>query len=452
MLLNNTEIFLDRCSVKSLPVQIQNFIIDNQLVSSRENQFVSFCGVILLEGKKYVFFPRSTDKKIIDSDQYKYAKLLVSTLHRYFNQTKNTVFHPDDEFQPSDMLGLDQFEIRRKILTDYLDNGLFFSKQDALRKNKGKINWNITLKKGSLFPDKNNSPIYLDYYSKKINDFHDEVAKIHVGVLQQIFEDNLFFDTKFKKIPYSVKYANASKLNTISKIKILKSELKNQYNSRSIRLIKLLIDFLKNYCTKNSKSTVVGVTKFHYAWEHMLAETQSNTVNLNNLLPKPMYIATDTTKKPAIKGSMRTDICFIDELTKTVTIIDAKYYQATSVENAPGWGDLVKQFFYEKALKTLPRYSEYTIKNMMIFPGSTQNFEKVRMASILRPIPNLSHFIFKEVISFSLRDAILKKFIINSDYLQFRDKDFPPLDCNYIPPLKLMDLYHNHQKADLIHI
>lgn len=452
MLLNNIEFFLDRCSVKSLPIQIQNFIIDNQLVSSRENQYVSFCGIILLEGKKYVFFPRSVDIKIINSDQYKHAKLLVSTLYRYFNQTKNTVFHPDDEFQPNDMLGLDQLDIRRKILTDYLENGLFFSKQDTLRKNIGKADWNITLKRGFAFPDKDNSPIYLDYYSKNIHDFHDEVTKIHVGILQQIFEDNLFFDPKFKKIPYSVKYANASKLNIISQVKILKSELKNQYKNRSMRLIKLLIDFLKNYCTTTRKSTVIGITKFHFAWEHMLAETQSNTVNLNHLLPKPMYIAIDKMKKPEIKGSMRTDICVVDESTKTVTIIDAKYYQATSPENSPGWGDLVKQFFYEKALKTLPQYSEYTIKNIMIFPGSVQSFEKVRMASMFRPIPKLSQYIFNEMLSFTWRETFFKKFTTNLDYVQFLDKDFPPLECKYIAPLKLMDLYINHQKTDFIHI
>lgn len=289
MPLNNIEIFLDRCSVKSLPIQIQNFVVDNQLVSSRENQFVSFCGVVLLEGKKYVFFPRSSNKKIISSDQYNYAKLLVSTLYKYFNQTKSKVFHPDDEFQHSDMLGLDQLEIRKKILADYFENGLFFSKQHNLRKNTGKIDWKITLNKGCVFPDKNNSPIYLDYYSKNTHDYHDEVTKIHVDVLQQIFEDNLFFDKKFKKIPYNIKHANVSKINIISKVKILKSELKNQYNNRSIRIIKLLIDFLKNACTTNSKSTVIGVTKFHYAWEHMLAKTLNSTFDINHLLPKPMY-------------------------------------------------------------------------------------------------------------------------------------------------------------------
>lgn len=448
MLSNGIEVFLDRCSVKSLPIQIQNFIIENQLVSSRENQFVSFCGIILLDGKKYVFFPRSSEIKLINHDQYNYAKLLISTLHRYYNQTKNTIFHPDDEFQHSDLMGLDQLEIRRKILTDYLDNGLFFSKLDTLKRNIGKIDWKVTLNRGSVFPDKNNSPIYLEYYSKNVNHHHDEVTKIHVGILQQIFEDNLFFDPKFKKTPYHIKHANASKLNIISRVKILKSELKNQYNNRSIRLIKLLIDFLKNSHSSNNQITIIGVTKFHCAWEYMLAETLKNTIDLNYLLPKPMYIAKDTTKKPAIKGGMRTDICIADELTKSVTIIDAKYYQATSPENAPGWGDLVKQFFYEKALKTLPQYSSYTIKNIMIFPGSEHSFDKVRMARVLKPIPKLSDLNFNVLISFSSRDAISRKFCTNSDYIQFQDEDFPPIDCKYISPLNLMELYNNQQKVN----
>lgn len=448
----NVEVFLDRCSVKSLPIQIQNFIIENQLVSSRENLFISFCGVILLEGKKYVFFPRSSDERLIKLDEYKYAKLLISSLHRYFNQTKNKVFHPDDEFQLSDMVGLDQLEIRRQILTDYLEHGLFFSKQDALKKNKGKIDWRTTLEKGSIFPDKNNSPIYLDYYSKNINQYDDEVTKIHVGVLQQVFEDNLFFDPKFKKTPYNIKHANASKLNITTKIKVLKSELKNQYNNRSIRLIKLLINFLKNSDSTNSKSTIVGVTKYHFAWEHMLAEILSNTIELNNLLPKPMYILKNTAKAPTIKGGMKTDICIIDELTQSVTIIDAKYYQAISTETSPGWNDLVKQFFYEKALKTLPQYSGYIIKNVMIFPGSFYHFDKVRMARVLKSIPKLSNLNFNLLSSVSIRDTISRKFCINSDYIQFQDRDFPSIDCKYICPLKIMDLYTNQQKIALTHI
>lgn len=452
MLFKNIEVFLDRCSVKSLPLQIQNFIVKNQLTSSRENQRVSFCGVILLEGKKYIFFPRSSDINLIKHDVYNHAKILISALHRYFNHTKNKVFHPEDEFQLSDMVGLDQLEIRRQILADYLEHGLFFSKRDALKKNRGKIDWRATLKKGSVFPDKNDSPIYLDYYSKNINQYNDEVTKIHVSVLQQIFEDNLFFDHKFQKTPYSIKHANASKLNITSKIKVLKSELKNQYNNRSIRLLKLLIDFLKNSYVTDSKSTIVGVTKFHYAWEHMLAETLNNTINLNDLLPKPMYITKDAVNTSTIKGGMRIDICVINKLTNSVTIIDAKYYQASSIENAPGWGDLVKQFFYEKALKTLPKYSSYSIKNILIFPGTTHHFNKVRMVKVLKPIPKLAIFKFEVSTIDPKRFTTSREFLINSDYMLFQNKDFPEIECKYTCPLKIMDLYTNHQKIDLTYI
>lgn len=449
MSLKNVEVFLDRCSVKSLPIQIANFIVKNQITSSRENQYVSFCGVILLDGKKYVFFPRSSDVSLIKYNEYKYAKLLISALQRYFNQTKNKVFHPDDEFQLSDMVGLDQLEIRRQLLTDYLEHGLFFSKQDALKKNKGKIDWRVTLKKGSTFPDKNNSPIYLNYYSKNINQYDDEVTKIHVGVLQQVFEDNLFFDSKFNKTPYNIKYTNASKLNITTKIKVLKSELKNQYNNRSIRLLRLLIDFLNNSDVTNNKNTIVGVTKFHYAWEHMLAETLNNTINLNYLLPKPTYITKDAAKKSTIKGGMRTDICIVDDLTKSATIIDAKYYQATSTETSPGWNDLVKQFFYEKAFKTLPKYSSYSVKNIMIFPGTSSHFEKVRMLKVLKPTPRLSMFKFQVSTINPKRFTASRNFLINSDYIQFQDKDFPEIECKYVCPLKIIALYTNQQKIDL---
>lgn len=449
MTLTNLEILFDRCEVKSLPTQIQKFIIENQLISSTNNEFVSFCGLILLESKKYIFFPLSSDRSIIDSNPYHYSNLLISSLNKYFNSTKNIVFHPDDELQESDLLGLDQLNVRKNIIDDYLNKGLIISEINTLKKNRGKIDWRATLNKSLIFPDQNNCPIYIDFYSKNRINFDYEITKIHVGVLQKIFLDNVFFDNRFKKLPYDIKHADKSKLSINSQIKLLKSELKNQYKDRSIRVIKLLINFLSNFHTEKQGTNIIGVTKFHCAWEHMLLKIFNNTISLNGMLPKPRYISTIKDMKHAIKDGMRTDIVVIDEIEKSISILDAKYYKATNSQNSPGWGDLVKQFFYEKALKTLPQYSDYTVKNILIFPGSVHNFEKVKMATVLKPIPKFSHFIFKEVIKFSLRDSILKKVIINSDYVQFHDKDFPPLDCKYTPPLELLDLYLHNKKVNV---
>src|SRR5690606_15888547 len=130
------------------------------------------------------------------------------------------------------------------------------------------------------------------------------------------------FDNRFKKLPYDIKHADKSKLSINSQIKLLKSELKNQYKDRSIRVIKLLINFLSNFHTEKQGTNIIGVTKFHCAWEHMLLKIFNNTISLNGMLPKPRYISAIKDMKHAIKDGMRTDIVVIDEIEKSISILD----------------------------------------------------------------------------------------------------------------------------------
>ena len=65
---------------------------------------------------------------------------------------------------------------------------------------------------------------------------------------------------------------------------------------------------------------------------------------------------------------MQTDIILEDEI--GYTIIDAKYYSAKSANTAPGWPDIAKQFFYEKALREVvdsPRESAVQHSKIYLF-------------------------------------------------------------------------------------
>jgi hypothetical protein len=99
----------------------------------------------------------------------------------------------------------------------------------------------------------------------------------------------------------------------------------------------------------------------------MLGQVLKYTVSLNNKLPAPAYIDIDGNVLTANEKSMRTDIILHDEGNQQCTVADAKYYAATTVGNAPGWSDIVKQLFYEKALSKLG--IDWQIKNAFIFPG-----------------------------------------------------------------------------------
>ncbi|WP_200856300.1 LlaJI family restriction endonuclease, partial [Klebsiella pneumoniae] len=101
-------------------------------------------------------------------------------------------------------------------------------------------------------------------------------------------------------------------------------------------------------------------------------------LKINSLLPIPQYQFSgpiELTEISAQKG-MRLDIFIKDE--NRCWVIDSKYYTATGATDAPGWSDLVKQFFYIKAIKLIyPELKE--IKNIFIFPGVTNLISKIQM-------------------------------------------------------------------------
>jgi hypothetical protein len=149
------------------------------------------------------------------------------------------------------------------------------------------------------------------------------------------------------------------------------------YSDRDINLLKLLIQYIKSEAGCDQSNLIIGLSSFHFCWEYMLGQVLKYTVSLNNKLPVPAYIDTNGNVLTANEKSMRTDIILHDEGNQQCTVADAKYYAATTVANAPGWGDIVKQLFYEKALSKLD--INWKIKNAFIFPGCEPYLAKAQI-------------------------------------------------------------------------
>ncbi|MDH1377855.1 LlaJI family restriction endonuclease, partial [Acinetobacter junii] len=132
---------------------------------------------------------------------------------------------------------------------------------------------------------------------------------------------------------------------------------------------------------------------------------------------KPVFIKSDGTAIPAKKSGMRTDIVIEDKAAKKLTILDAKYYDATTVENSPGWADLVKQFFYEKAISGMPEFTGYQFGNALIFPGQNTVFKEIQMQDVV--------------------NASLAK------------NGFPSIKCIYFDPMMVLETYKKSSKLGL---
>src|SRR5690606_8702538 len=120
------------------------------------------------------------------------------------------------------------------------------------------------------------------------------------------------------------------------------------------RTLQLLIRYLERIHEIGSNNVVIGIRKFHYVWEFLLKNIFHDVdLKINSLLPIPQYQFSGPAEFAEISAQkgMRLDL-FIKNYNRC-WVIDSKYYTATGANDAPGWSDLVKQFFYIKAIKLI---------------------------------------------------------------------------------------------------
>ena len=152
-------------------------------------------------------------------------------------------------------------------------------------------------------------------------------------------------------------------------------------------LAKYLWYYLRDTRKSSDGAFVFGVSDFHPVWESMLRETLIRSPldtrrYWNAALPRPVYFHLNSNRRDPRSRGMQTDIILEDAT--GYTIVDAKYYEATSAETAPGWTDIAKQMFYEKALievLSLEGRLPSRVENVFIFPRNSNSgsLSKVQM-------------------------------------------------------------------------
>lgn len=409
----NNHFFLDRSLVDTLPPAIAGFIQGQGLLSSVNGLRTSFCGLVSYQGQNYFFFPRQSNLEQIRSAPINYCALLIQALLKFAQHSRTQISSPEEG---ADATGFDKLEMFKYLINDFQQHGIFKNEELFLRKNSGKTDWKKTLNRSVSYPDISDTPVFLDVYGNKRTSTSNEITRIHADILVQVYSGYGFLFTTRNTIPYSLKQYGTSLLPVESQISLLKNEIRNHFSDRHTILLKTLIEYLLKYKGNKQNNEVIGVTRFHVAWEHMLAHNFNNVIDINTRLPKPVFINKDGYPEVAKKSGMRTDIVIEDKKMKQLAILDAKYYNATTVDNAPGWADLVKQFFYEKALAELPEFTGYLIQNGMIFPGKEKVFKSIKMQD-----------------QHTLSDL---------------DKSFPPIHCLYLDPMEVLENYVRIKKTN----
>lgn len=405
-------IYLDRSVASSIPDDIRSELISRDLIAEDGMNRISFCGVMMVDGHVSIFMPRASEYSHLPKNhQVSLAALTMKAMEKY-GRDKSTRIDLKDE--PDGSRGLGQLSLIRKLLDDFRQYGIY-SRRKVIRKiNNARPDWKRTISRSIPLEGLGKVPIYLDIQCTQKRYFTDSIiSAIHAKVIRNLDKDFSWMLTgRLGLIAPELNDFPEPVSNISYQLNLLRNELHQVYADRDIRLLKDLINYLANFSGREVNNFIAGVKDFHFAWEHMLRQILENKVELNSQLPAPAYIDVNGKVITANEKSMRTDI--ILETQGIIAVVDAKYYAATSPENAPGWPDMVKQFFYAKALKLIRPRSK--IRNYFVFPS------KIGILSEAR-----------------LRDRILT-------HDHFYDEEFAPITCEYVCPIEVLDHYTTGKK------
>lgn len=393
--------YCDRSPLSSLPEETSVIVKRKGLYKAGENT-VSFCGAIISQESVHLFFPRSSDLGGVDLPAS--TRLLTKTLLKYHHSFDRGIL--SDDYVESVEEG-ETLSLVFNILEDFRHNGLYSRRKVFQTKNMGKIDWRRTMALEKPFFQESGTPIFLDYRgSKRRYESDCEIAKIHAKiVIDLIFQYGLLFD---QLAPPSVDVSGINLTNKEYCSAKLLAELRDAYSDSDIRLLKMLKAYIDLDAGGGDSDHVFGLTSFHTVWEHMLSETLLHTVNLKDELPIPVYVrSADETIIDAPQKSGRTDVILKSPRTDYYCVVDAKYYDAITVTSSPGWKDLVKQFFYAKAIKDV--FPSSDVSNAFIFPGLLDHWAS-------------SHMKHR-----------------NSDELM--DDKYVPIKCFYVDPMEVMESF-----------
>ena len=402
--------------------KIPDFVIDKLdsvggLDVVNHGRKISFCGVIIFDDCTYCFAPaRSASEKIESIGN------LIKVIHSYKNSIDSSLlaFDEDEKGKVIEEISLtDIFE----VIDLYFSVGILRSKTHTYSE-KGRTNWSKTVNREFPVFTIDNVPIYFDLHKYPVSVYQDDlISSIHSEILLDIFNKFHWLDDRFKFVSKDqlTEKVLFNDWDIDQKISLLNQRLHSTFVSIEVRTLQLLIRYLEKIHEIGSNNVVIGIRKFHYVWEFLLKNIFHDVdLKINSLLPIPQYQFSDPLKpiQNSSQKGMRLDV-FIKSK-NSCWVIDSKYYTATGAHDAPGWSDLVKQFFYVKAVRLI--YPELEmVKNIFIFPGITNPLSNIQM-------------VYREESK-------------DEDKLEKLTEDFIPIECLYLDPNDVMEKYLKSKKV-----
>ncbi|CCW32960.1 Restriction endonuclease type 2, LlaJI [Xenorhabdus nematophila F1] len=401
--------FNDRCAVSKLPESLNYSLRYNGLIPTGTTN-IHFCGLVFYEGKTAIFLPRNSEVKD-NASKEEIARSLLRSIHRY-KQAADSATETADE--GNGIIGSDSLSLFISLINDYAVNGLYSRRVRLTFRNNGKTDWSKTISRMPSFVV-GDDIFYPEIYGTKKQVIHDcDISRIHAQIIRSLclsigwitFPNPGAIIQKLSHIP-------PPSISKEVQISLLVQELHTAYSDRDIFLLKNLIQYLKKENGDINNNMVIGIRECHGLWERMLDTCLLHTEKVNHRLTAPVYKVSGDYILASSKGH-RTDTVLRHPDENKYVIIDAKYYEARNVATAPKLSDIVKQFYYAKAMLLIEKEAKSVI-NVFVFPGIKGNIESVHMATK------------------GLKGKYRKEDCLDSDY--------PPILCIYQDPIELLSHY-----------
>ena len=400
---HNIQFYEDRMNVDQLRSQAPNvykILEDKGYGRVEDKKHIHFCGLVLLEdGSSAFFLPRTT----LTGSYHRSLEIAQWTMKSFRRFSK--------EISKRDMSGLsDEHQVQRlgiisELTYDFVQNGLYAPKATQETKNNGKINWHKSISAGFPYKDKLGRPVYLDFRTTlRKKDIHNFLSAVHAETMKEIYEQHGWWLPNIRSRLNELHGASKPVGTPASWLSKLHGEKSRLFRERDVRLANNLITYLERKESDADGAEIFGLNDFHSVWEAMLNAVLSRSqfdrrINWNERLPRPSYRALEDGEYKARTQGMRIDIVL--DGPNELSIVDAKYYEASTPSNAPDWPDITKQFFYEMAVNealtrnpALRQSPSQKVKSYFVFPGEKKYFDDAalinRDGSQARSFPNIA--------------------------------------------------------------
>ena len=264
------------------------------------------------------------------------------------------------------------------ILNDYFRYGLYKESEKITTTHlKGKVNWKKTIHANKTYL--NNKNKYNTIYYNRINyDAQKEIQaiqKICLRIISRVLD----------------MYWNISFIDDIEKeysknemIEILSNEIKHINQDQKIETLRNLLDFINglNYKSIKENNFSVKYKEFEYIWQRLVDTGAIKGRIKKDYQPKAKYLTFDFREYTGKKiMPSQPDTIYIDDRSKTIFVLDAKYY----AHDLPNEYDVFKQTRYADFIRKInendikkQKYKDYRIINAFVLPKKVDNIVEVQ--------------------------------------------------------------------------